>query len=141
MTRKGFSLIELIIACGLIAFGLIVFFSVFSTSTKHSNQTRNSTVAHLLATNMIEEFEAHTYGAPEPLNWTSEVDLPAEIWIQGKKQQMIFHKTIEYANGSFVGKTQDNSDLVTVTITWREAAGESKQGDNKELQIQVPVWR
>lgn len=132
---------ELVIACGLIVFGLVVFFSVFSTSAKHSNQTRNSTVAHLLATNLLEEFDAHTYGAPEPLSWTTEVDVPAELWIQGKKQQMQFRKTIEYANGSFVGKAQDNSDLVTVTITWREAAGESKAGDNKQLQIQVPVWR
>ena len=139
----------MVIACALIVFGLVVFFSVFSTSAKHSNQTRNSTVAHLLATNLMEEFEAHPYGAPEPQGWTSEEDIPAEIWIKGKKQAMKFHKKIAYANGSFIGKTDDDSDLVTVTITWRENVGSKKTDgtvpsggdDNKELEIQVPVWR
>ena len=79
MIKRGFSLIELIIACVLVVFGLLVFFSVFATSTKHSTQTRNSTVAQLLAMNMLEEFEAHSYGAPAPRGWSDDEDLPAEL--------------------------------------------------------------
>ncbi len=149
MRRSAFSLVELVIACALILFGLLVFFSVFSSNSKHSTQSRNRTVAHLLATNLIEEVEAHSYGAPQPRSWSDETELPAELWIQGKPQQLKFQKKVEFENGSFVGQTADNSDLVRITISWREGVGGDQDvgttaagsDDNKELKVEIPVWR
>lgn len=149
MSRRAFTLIEIAIACGLLVFGALTFLNVFSSSASFSAQSRNRTVATILAQNLLEEIEAHPYGAPAPLSWGETTETPTELWLGGRRQQMKFHKRFEYANGSFVGATDDNEDLVTVTITWREGPGNVENpepisghsDDQKSLQVQVPVWR
>jgi prepilin-type N-terminal cleavage/methylation domain-containing protein len=142
--RRGFSLIELILALGLILVGFFTFFSVFSTGSHHAIQTRNRAVANLLAQSYLEEFKAHTYGDPAPSLWSEEEDRPLRLVVRGREVQFKFHKEITYKNGSFVGDSDENHDVVKILITWREAVGDSQtQGadDNKKLEAEVPVWR
>lgn len=142
---RGFSLVEIMIAMVLMVFGFFTFFSVFSTGSHHAKQTRNRAVANVLAQSYLEEFEAHTYGASAPKNWEQSEDRPIRLIVRGRMQDFKFHKTITYKNGSFVGKSNENSDVVKMVITWREQPGdrqtEAGNDDNKQLEVEVPVWR
>lgn len=143
--KRGFSLVELVIAMALIVFGFFTFFSVFSTSSHHAKQTRNRAVANVLAQSYLEEFKAHTYGDPAPKSWEEAEDRPIRLVVRGRVQDFKFHKTIAYKNGSFVGKSNADNDVVKMVITWREQPGdrqtEADNDDNKQLEVEVPVWR
>lgn len=147
--KRGFSVVEIIIALVLMVLGFFTFFSVFSSSARQSAQSRMRTLASRVAINYLEEFEAHPYGEPPPKNWLEETDTPAVLFIKGRQQQMILHKKIEFENGSFIGKSTENNDVATITLTWRENVGDDQTKgaptnhgqDNKELVVQVPVWR
>ncbi len=142
---RAFTLVEITVAMGLMLFGFFVFFSVFSTGSHHATQTRNRAVANVLAQSYLEEFKAHTYGDPAPKSWTQEEDNPIRLVVKGREQQFKFHKTITYQNGSFIGQSNENTDVVKMVITWRELMGnkqtEAGKDDNKKLEVEVPVWR
>jgi Tfp pilus assembly protein PilV len=129
----------------IILMALVVFLTVFSNSSRNSAQSRNRTAAILLANSMMDEIEAHPYGAPEPKSWTTPISHPLAVWVQGRPVQMDFHLKVSYLNGSFFNVTHDNQDLMNITISWKEGAGDAQTGaavgDNKVLTVQDPVWR
>ena len=154
--QRGFSTIEIILTSFLILVSLMVFLSIFSSTSQQSVQSRNRTVAILLANTLMDEFEAHPYGAVEPPGWKADVDKPASVWIEGRQQNIEFHKKIEYLTGSFVGTKPGDSDDITLSISWKEGEGDPQVGspraggtgfpatakdDNKILVVHVPVWR
>lgn len=147
--RRGFSVVEVMIAALLIVFGFFTFFSVFSTGSHHATQTRNRAVANLMAQSIMEEFKAHNYGDPAPASWSEEEERPFRMVIGDREAVFKFHKSITFANGSFVGNSNDNQDLATIVITWKELRGADQTDgaptgqpeDNKELSVQVPLWR
>lgn len=140
---KGFSLIEIIIALAVAAIALTAFLTVFSKNNKHALGSRNRSVAIMLCQSMMDDIETHTYGAPEPRRWRQTLEKPVTVWVNGRAQKVEFHKSVAYENGSFVGTSTETNDVVTVTVTWREAFGQdqSSTADNKELVVRVPVWR
>ena len=146
MKRAGINLVELIIAIAVVLMAFVVFMTVFSSSSRGSLQSRNRTAAILLANSLMDEIEAHPYGAPAPKSWTSAVDQPVHVWVEGRNQIMDFHKKLTYQNGSFVGNVTGDQDLVTINISWREGIGDTQSGvvdpqDNKVLSVRSPVWR
>ncbi len=143
---RGFSLVEVMIASSILFVIFMCFLGVFESSYANNQQTRDRMIATILANSYLEEIEAHPYGYRPPPNWGSDVkDVPARIWIEGRQVEMSFNKTFSYLNGSFVGKTgaKDDTDVVTVTITWREVgkADVVLGEDKKKLVVAVPVWR
>lgn len=146
MKPRGVSLIELSLAFFLVIIATLVFLTIFSSSSRQSMQSRNRTVAVILANSIMDEIEAHPYGAPEPPAWTAPVDQPVQVWVEGQPQNMDFHKQLKYSNGSFIGKASNDTDEVTITISWREGVGDSQpgvvdSGDNKILTVRTPVWK
>lgn len=146
MRRRGFSIIELVLGLSLLIIATLVFLSVFSSSSQHALQSRNRTVATLLAHSLMDEMEAHPYGSAPPKSWETAVDRPVKAWVEGNPQEMSFHKKITYQNGSFVGTAAGDSDVATITISWREGVGTAQTGvvdpnDNKVLSVRMPVWR
>lgn len=146
LQRRGLALTEVLVATTILFVIFMCFLSVFQSSYQHNQQTRNRMVATILAHSLLEEVEAHPYGYAAPPTWGSDVqDRPARVWIEGRQVEMTFNKTFTYLNGSFVGKpgAKDDSDVVTITITWREAglADQVATDDKKKLVVAVPVWR
>ena len=146
MRTRGISLIEISLALFLVFVATMVFLSIFSSSSQQSLQSRNRTVAIVLANSLMDELEAHPFGAPEPPSWQQTLDQPVKVWLQGRHQEMDFHKLLTFLNGSCIGKTQGDSDVVTITISWHEGQGNTQAGavvptDNKILVVQMPVWR
>lgn len=138
------SFVEILIAVGVAGLALMVFLSVFGTSGKHAVQTRNRTAATMLAHTLMDEIEAHPYGEPAPKAWATGWVSPVAVWVNGRPQEMRFHQTLTFENGSFVGTTAAVQDVVTVTLTWKEGVGDDQTStaqDNKQLVVRVPVWK
>lgn len=110
-------------AMAIAVFGFFTFFSVMSSGSHHAAQTRNRALAQALAENLIEDILAHTYGDPAPRRWTRDTDYPAQLWIEGRQQQVVFHKHIDFATGSFVSggasgaPAEDTPEVPTPTVT------------------------
>lgn len=139
---RAFSLIEIIIALFIIVVGFFAFFSVFATGSHHAVQTQNRAAANILAQSYLEEFREHTYGTEAPRSWSEPEEKPVRMVIKGRETELVFHKEITFANGSFVGTKQGDQDKVTMEITWREfAGGKNVSDDNKSMTVEMPVWR
>lgn len=141
MGRRGFSLIELLIASVVAAIALGAFLTVLRSGYQHSAQTRYRTVATILAQTLVEDVIAHPYGELPPPRWQeSTAETPTQIWIQGRPMQMAFKKQFSYRNSSFIDQSVDQDwDVVTIQITWSEAVGNNNA--EKLLTVEVPVWR
>ena len=128
----GFSIIELVIASFVLAVGLLALVSLYSSFYTLSVKSRNRVYAEIIAKSTMERIREHDYGEPEPPSWNENVTLrffsevDASSAVKGGSgpgaNLAVFKKKVEYQNGSFVGKTDDNYDAVTVTLTWEEAA-------------------
>lgn len=144
MRRRGLSLVEIIIALAIAMFGFMTLITVFRANYKSSNQSRNRTVACGIMQTLMDEIEAHPYGLPAPPSWSTVEETPAQLWIEGRPQEMIYHKKIEFQNGGFVGTSANQTDMVTITLSWREGMGKDQSPhptDDRELVVKVPVWR
>jgi len=142
--KQGLSLIELMFAISICALAFLIFMTVFRTSYEHATHHRYKTIAATLARSMVAEIDAHRYGARPPLAWQQVEQRPARVVVDGKPVEMVFRQRMTFLNGSFVGGTgAENSDVVTVELTWHEPVGaRSAPGhDNQSLAIKVPVWR
>ena len=146
LSRRGLSIIELVLTLALVVMAFIAFMTIFSNSSRHSVQSRNRTVAIMVANNLMDEIEAHKYGDKAPQAWTRVLEQPVKVWVESRSQQMDFHKRLQFLNGSFVGNATADQDLVNITISWREGHGVRQTGgvdpeDDKVLTVSVPVWR
>ena len=146
MLRRGFSVIEILVAALMAGVVFMSFMSAFQSSYQYARMTRDRAVAILLGQTLLDEMEAHPYGAPAPLSWLQPDEAPAQIWIEGRPVRMLFHKKITYLNSSFIGKDTQNQDfdVVTIVISWKESGGPTQSndsGDNQQLQLTVPQWR
>ena len=146
MKKRGIGIIESIMAIFIVLMAFLVFMSVFSSASRATIQSRDRTAAILLANSLMDEMEAHPYGAPAPKSWSLQVDRPVGVWVEGRKTTMDYHKRVEFENGSFIGSVAGDSDVATITISWREASGAPQNGvvdpqDNKVLRVRYPVWR
>lgn len=136
---SGLGVIELLFAMALILVTILTLISVFSKSSRQAVMSRNRTVAILLAHTLLDEIKAHPYGSPVPRRWTESRENPVTVYVEGRPQYLNFDKTLEYANGSFVGQGSGDTDEVTLTVRWEEGIG--NDSGRKELQVRVPVWR
>lgn len=143
----GFSIMELVVALCLIVVGFFTFFSVFSTGAHHAVQTQNRAAANMLAQSYMDDFRAHTFGAPAPALWSEKTDRPVRMVINDRETEFVFNKTIAFETGAFIGTAAGDKDKVTLTIGWNEPVGSNQtQGaasafGNKMLKVEMPVWR
>jgi type II secretory pathway pseudopilin PulG len=140
MRRRGFTLIESLIALSIVMFGFLVIMSVFVTGSRGATLNRNRMTAFVLADNLLEEFREHTYGAPEPKSWRQDQSVIAVI--EGRRQDVTYHVNIDYANGSFIGKGNGElSDDVTLRLSWREGTAVGGAGIDKSLTVKTSMRR
>lgn len=148
MSRRGYSMVELLVAVLVASMVFITFLTVFSSSYRQASQTRNRAIAILLARSLLDEVENHPYGAHPPARWLTSEERPVQMWIQGRPATALFHKKFTYRNGSFVTPSRTNdTDTVRIAISWNESVGDRRPittgvaGDNREIEVTIPVWR
>ncbi len=132
--ERGVLLVELMVAMCIIVIGILAMLGSFALFATLSAKTGNRVYAEILAKSMMDRIRAHRYGDPEPYNWSTgetlkilpDVTMSEALAKKrsGKQKSSVtyltFNKKVEYENGSFIGKTTDNYDVITITIGWSE---------------------
>jgi hypothetical protein len=144
--RRGFGIAEALLAICICFMAFAVFMSVFSNASRATVQSRNRTAAILLANTLLDELEAHPYGQKRPQSWDAKVDHPVNVWVEGNKVEMDFHKEIVFETRGAIGESENERDMATITISWRENMGVKQTpvvnpDDNKSLVVRYPLWR
>lgn len=111
MNRKGFSLLELIIAIGVLAIGLVGILQVFPVGLRASQRAGMLTKAAFLAQNKMEEVKMAGFDAI--------TELPPKIPLSGKGGDFEWEIFIDEADLDGLEKS-DDIRKVTVTISWPE---------------------
>jgi len=130
MKKKGFTLIEIIVAIGLAALILPALIIVFSFSIQSAGQGENFTKAYALAQKEMETI----YGLKEqggtawdwvntPLNSTTTTPLT-----EG------FTQTVQISDANLYGSVNDTRKII-VTINWKE------KGQNQEVKLESYVTK
>lgn len=144
--EKGVLLVELMVAMCIIVIGILALLGSFALFATLSAKTGNRMYAEMTAKAMMDRIRAHRYGDPEPFNWNSPStlkvlnDIEINEVLKNRKSgnqkvkvsNFSFNKSVEYKNGSFVGKTNDNYDEITLTITWNERSAPVKTGKGNQ---------
>lgn len=138
--RKGFSLLESLIALAVVMTGLLVLLSVFTLSRRQGDENRSRLYGKLIVRNLVEEVLAHRYGTPAPPDWSQEQE--PRVVVEGRTVVTRITTRVETAldqggNGSLFGKTPQTSDVVRVTASWKD----EHDGSTQEVSAVVTVRR
>lgn len=158
MTRRNraFTLVEVMVAVSMLMYASLAFYSLYVQTTKEAVHSQFFSLAALSADSLLEEVEGHRFGMPAPKSWGFNgkdfdwQELDYDIQIEGKKVETKFHVQWHMENTSFIGKSSEIKDVVTLVISWREDVGTNPdygkfsktfyKDDNRHLVVQVPVW-
>jgi prepilin-type N-terminal cleavage/methylation domain-containing protein len=111
MDKKGFSLLELIVAMAVLTIGLIGVLQIFPIGLRASQRAGMMTKASFLAQNRIEDIKLAGFNAI--------TELPPKIPLSGSDGD--FKWDIKIDDISLEGvESQNNMRKVTVTISWPE---------------------
>ena len=111
MNKRGFSLLELIIAIAVLAVGLVGVLQIFPIGLRASQRAGMMTKAAFLAQNKIEDIKLAGFDAI--------TELPPKIPLSGKDGDFEWNIKIDDVNLEGVENTSEMRK-VTVILTWPE---------------------
>ncbi|MDO8603129.1 MAG: prepilin-type N-terminal cleavage/methylation domain-containing protein [Candidatus Omnitrophota bacterium] len=111
MCKKGFSLLELIIAIAVLAIGLVGVLQVFPIGLRASQRAGMLTKASFLAQNKIEDIKLAGFDAM--------TELPPKIPLSGKDGDLEWAVKIDDISLEGI-ESNSNMRKIVVTITWPE---------------------
>ena len=111
MNKRGFSLLELIIAIAVLAVGLVGVLQIFPIGLRASQRAGMMTKAAFLAQNKIEDVKLAGFDAI--------TELPPKIPLSGKDGDFEWNIKIDDVNLEGVENTSEMRK-VTVILTWPE---------------------
>lgn len=137
------SLIEVVVATALVAFCLLAFLSVATTSLREATRTRSEILADEALLNTFEEIFGSHFGA-----WKAghPEELDIDVVVEGRRVLTQFTRTVEVAKekggtGAFFGQVQGEFDVVKVTLNWTEGTASESAGANKTKVAYLTVWK
>jgi prepilin-type N-terminal cleavage/methylation domain-containing protein len=107
LEKKGFSLLELLLATVLLSIGLVGLVNVFSIGLTESSQAKYFSVAKNLAEEKLEEIRNLSYG--------NILDQPTRESVSGFPD---FERQVHVSNA------QDNLKNIQIDVFWQDKAGE-----------------
>jgi general secretion pathway protein I len=109
MNKKGFSLLELIIAIAVLSIGLVAVLQIFPVGLRASQRAGMMTKASFLAQNKLEDVKLAGFDAI--------TETPPRIPLSGKEGDLEWGIKIDSISLEGV-ESSNNMRKVTVTITW-----------------------
>lgn len=147
--KRGFGLIEIILAVCILAVVCMVLLSATSSSIADATRTRGEILADELMRNLIEETHAHPYGSDQ--GWWGQGKQPRtvdlNVIVEGRKVATSYTLSLKSANdrggnGSFYTPSSlQDYDVLELTIDWEEGTEASSAGVRKSRSIYLTVWR
>lgn len=144
MRNRGLTMMEVLVSVAVLAFGTFVVIGTFSQNLRHSSQSRQRMMAALVMENLVEEVLAHPYGMAAPTDWKDD-ERDLTFIVEGRPQITRFTCNVaqnaEDGNGSFFGKAESSTDLVTLSVAWSESSGLGNASQNHDLSLDLVVRR
>ena len=109
--EKGFSLLELIIAIGVLAIGLVGILQIFPVGLRASYRSGMMTKAAFLAQNKMEELKVAGFDAI--------IEEPPKFPLSGTEQDFDWEVFIDEVNLNGL-ESSDNIRKATIRLTWIE---------------------
>ncbi len=135
--KAGFTIIEVIVTIAVLVVGILVIISSFSLNLRESAQSRQRLLADVVLENLVEEVLAHPYGEPPPASWTGGKK-SFEFIVEGRRQLTEVTQNVLQAsdgNGSYFGKSERDTDRLTLSVEWQEASVERPQVLSVDLTV------
>lgn len=137
--RRGFTIIECVIATFVLLSGFLAVMSVYPLSQRGATLSHNRTLALRVARNVLESVRAHPYG--DPLASAVLADETYVEMVENAPSSVTFKKTIQYSTGGSIGSSTSTYDVVTVTVQWREGTGVGSAGQDKSVKVTGGIAR
>ena len=157
--RKGFSVMEALIAAIIVAVGVIPVFDMISQANKAMSSVEEDTIAFGLATESAEWLRAQTFNSlrypetyikflpkdclTEMTNYYECVESPVKTFesMQNKSDTIkINYEPVDqfsiYTRTSRIYKPQNNSIKVEVSVNWNSRLDTAKSRDKSEVKLQ-----
>ncbi len=109
--RKGFSLLELVIAIAVLAIGLVGVLQIFPVGLRASRRAGMATKAAFLGQNKLEELKTAGFDAI--------TELPPKIPLSGTEDEFEWEISIDEVDLDGL-ESDDEIRKVTVTVDWTE---------------------
>lgn len=128
---------ETLVALLVLMTVLSVSMTVFMMANREATMTRMRSGAVIVAESFFEEVADHEYGDP-PFPWWPQgkesVEVVFDSTMDGRLQDMRYRLSVSYENGSFVGRSTEKEDVVTLEVDW---GGES----HIPMVLSQRVWK
>jgi type IV pilus modification protein PilV len=133
---RGFSLIELMIACFVLGIGVLSVTTMIGTSISRNLSSKNDTIAMAAAEQVMEELKAESF--------TDAALAVGGSTLQADGRLLFEHPSTATVNGYFRNITLANSDeagqSATYQVRWNIAAA-FNDGTNRLLRITIAARR
>lgn len=133
MRRRGFTLLECVIATFVVMAGFLAVVSVFSMGRRAAAADRNHALGLQVAANVLARIRAHPYGSPLAPGVLGDVTVRDEV--EGVPVDVTFAVSATFASGGCVGMSQQGTDVATVTVRWRDGTGAGGAGRTREVSL------
>lgn len=139
MRRRGFSLIECVVATFVLAVGFVAVASIYPMAHRGASVNANHVAAMQIASGVLAHIRSAPYGST-----VSETCLSPEtlvMVIEGTPGAVTFSKEVTFQRGGSTADTNAVADVASVTVTWTEGTKASSEGIRKSITVTGGVFR
>jgi prepilin-type N-terminal cleavage/methylation domain-containing protein len=139
-TNKGFSLIELMIACFVLGIGVLSVTTMIGTSISRNLSSKNDTIAMAAAEQVMEELKARDFAALTPGGSTLQAD--GRLLFHNPSNGTAYATVANYFRNVSLANSDEAGQTATYDVRWNVAAAFTDAGgQNRLLRITIGARR
>ncbi len=119
--------------------GFMAVASVFPMAYRGSTLSANHVAAMQVAEGVLDRLQATPYGLAIPVSVVAPVTVRTTV--EDAENDTTFTPSVTFARGGATADPNAQSDVATVTVTWREGTGARGAGVTKSVVVDGGVCR
>jgi len=136
---KGFSLIELMIACFVLGIGVLSVTTMIGTSISRNLSSKNDTIAMAAAEQIMEELKARNFTALTPGGSTLQAD--GRLLFENPSTGAAYSTVVGYVDTVSLANSDEAGQSVTYQVRWNIAAAFNDGTSDRLLRITIGARR